>query len=145
MITEDYVSFKIAKLLKEKGFDQFCKVWYSEFTSQFGGEKYTSIEFDSHNRFEDNYKFICYAPTLQMAMKWIRDKYKILISPYALSLGWYFEIFDLANTDISGSKPLHKVGIPSKEEVLDSYEKACEAAIKLTLVSLVDKKDKDTV
>ena len=100
-------------------------------------------KYEHYHDFDRRERIEC--PTIQMAMKWIRDKYKILISPYALSLGWYFEIFDLANTDISGSKPLHKVGIPSKEEVLDSYEKACEAAIKLTLVSLVDKEDKDTV
>ena len=81
MITEDYVSFETAKLLKEKGFDCACEVWYSEYTSQFGGEKYTVIEFDNHNRFNENYKFVCYAPTLQMAMKWLREKYNIHIEP----------------------------------------------------------------
>ena len=28
MITEDYVSFETAKLLKEKGFDEYCKSVY---------------------------------------------------------------------------------------------------------------------
>ena len=81
MITEDYVSFETAKLLKEKGFDSACKVWYSEYTSQFGGEKYTSIEFDNHNKFNENYKFICYAPTLQMVMKWLREVHNQIIVP----------------------------------------------------------------
>ena len=79
MITEDYVSLGTAKLLKEKGFDCSCKVWYSEYTSQFGGEKYTGIEFDNHNRFNENYKFICSAPTIQMAMKWLREKHHLHI------------------------------------------------------------------
>ena len=79
MIEEAYVSFETAKLLKEKGFDCSCKVWYSEYTSQFGGEKYISIEFDNHNKFNENYKFICYAPTLQMAMKWLREVHHIHI------------------------------------------------------------------
>ena len=34
MITEDYVSFETAKLLKEKGFDETCRAfwknWYSK-------------------------------------------------------------------------------------------------------------------
>lgn len=63
MITEDYCSYEVAKLLKEKGFDEPCKVWYSEYTSQFGGEKYTSIEFDDNNRFKKDYKFLFHAPT----------------------------------------------------------------------------------
>jgi hypothetical protein len=29
MITEDYVSFETAKLLKEKGFDATCKKYYN--------------------------------------------------------------------------------------------------------------------
>lgn len=133
MVTEDYVSFETAKLLKEKGFEGDTSCYYVPDSSICWHYQHYQ-DFDKKDRIE--------CPTLQMAMKWIRDKYKILISPYALSLGWYFEIFDLTNTDISGSKPLHKVGIPSKEEILDSYEKACEAAIKLTLVSLVDNYDK---
>lgn len=30
MITEDYVSFETAKLLKEKGFDESCRAVYEE-------------------------------------------------------------------------------------------------------------------
>ena len=30
MITEDYVSYEVAKLLKEKGFDEPCECAYSE-------------------------------------------------------------------------------------------------------------------
>ena len=79
MITEDFCSYDVAKLLKEKGFDEPCKVWYSEYTSQFGSEKYTSIEFDDHNRFKKGYKFLFYAPTHQMAMKWLRKEHNILL------------------------------------------------------------------
>ena len=56
MITEDYVSFEVAKLLKEKGFDSDeCEVHY-----------------DSYNHQE-------YEITLQMAMKWLREVHKIHI------------------------------------------------------------------
>lgn len=132
MITEDYVSFETAKLLKEKGFDCACKVWYSEYTSQFGGEKYTSIEFDDHNRFEENYKFICYAPTLQRAMKWLREVYELYIE---ISLSCDREdknakIFDTSIFNIYNQRY-------KKLSNIQGYEEACEAAIKYCLENLI--------
>ena len=133
MITEDYVSFETAKLLKEKGFDCACKVWYSEYTSQFfGGKKYTSIEFDDHNRFDENYKFICYAPTLQMAMKWLREVYGIYP--------------DIAVEEIDDNTTFFRVdGIYLKQKkmwdkynnLFKTYEEACEEAIKYCLENLI--------
>ena len=52
-ITEDYVSFEVAKLLKEKGFDEECQQYYGD------------------------YKYPC--PTLQMAMKWLRKTHNIVM------------------------------------------------------------------
>ena len=135
MITEDYVSFETAKLLKEKGFDCACKAWYSEYTSQFGGEKYTSIEFDNHNKFNENYKFICSAPTLQMVMKWLREVHKLGISPSTY-------------TNIIGSNTTHVYGttivnlntyeiVTSDCMARDTYNEACEAAIKYCLENLI--------
>jgi len=133
MITEDYVSFETAKLLKEKGFDCTCKAWYSEYTSQFGGEKYTSIEFDNHNRFEENYKFICYVPTLQKAMKWLREMHNLEIYPFHDAFQecttWWYRIEH------------YKKGCASVKDESDSiygtYEQACEAAIKYCLKNLI--------
>ncbi len=132
MITEDYVSFETAKLLKEKGFDVPCKVWYSEYTSQFGGEKYTSIEFDDHNRFEENYKFICYAPTLQMAMKWLREEKKLYVNVWADSK-------DAENDDFRTIFRMHVYDGTSNygTNEFSTYEEACEAAIKYCLENLI--------
>ena len=60
MITEDYVSFETAKLLKEKGFDEKCYVNYN-----FNGE---TQHFNYHTPSDG---VAC--PTLQMAMKWLRE------------------------------------------------------------------------
>lgn len=60
MITEDYVSFEIAKLLKEKGFDEECQQYYGD------------------------YEYPC--PTLQMAMKWLRKERGIAIIPIISSI-----------------------------------------------------------
>lgn len=127
MITEDYVSFETAKLLKEKGFDCACKVWYSEYTSQFGGEKYTSIEFDNHNKFNENYKFICSAPTLQMAVKWLREVHGLFIRITEDMTGNVFE----------WSVYQKNYGCKASTYVEDSYEQACEAAIKYCLENLI--------
>lgn len=62
-ITEDYVSFEIAKLLKEKGFDEECSRWYVANEPQEG-----VVE----KGFGEN-QFYINAPTHQMAMKWFRD------------------------------------------------------------------------
>ena len=117
MITEDYCSDEVANLLREKGFI----------------EPVTEL-----NRllFKEGKKPVLKI-TLQKAMKWLRLVHDIMISPYALSLGYYFEIFDLTNRDITGCKPLYKVGVPNKEAVLSTYEEACDAAIKYCLENLI--------
>lgn len=75
MITEDYVSFATAQLLKEKGFDgedtEDCFAFYKEngeigFLQTFGD---IADYYNSENP--------VIAPTLQMAMKWLRILHKI--------------------------------------------------------------------
>ena len=134
MITEDYVSFETAKLLKEKGFDVPCTVWYAEYTSQYGGDKYNIIQFDEHNRFEEGYKFLCYVPTLQMAMKWLREVHHcvICITPLTFYCGeivskWGYCIWADDNTEVD----------EESSPRLESYEEACEAAIKYCLENLI--------
>ena len=142
MITEDYVSFETAKLLKEKGFDCACKVWYAEYTSVWGGDpsgdrKYINIQFDDKNMFDDSYKFLCYAPTLQMAMKWLRKVHNLHChSDYDYVMGWYCQITSLKETveyDYEEMKHYH----PEEDNGFSSPEEACEAAIKYCLEKLI--------
>lgn len=117
MITEDYCSAKVAKLLQEKGFT----------------EPVTEL-----NRllFKEGEKPVLKI-THQKAMKWLRENFNINPVPYALSLGWAFDIFDLSNRDITGCKKLFSMDLPSKSECYKSYEEACEAAIKYCLDNLI--------
>lgn len=139
MITEDYVSFEVAKLLKEKGFDCVCKVWYAEYTSQFGGEKYSTIQFDNHNKFNENYKFICYVPTLQMVMKWLREVHSIFIgisvceryenkTDAETKVMFFFELLNLKEKQLIDGY---------SQEYVHTYEEACEEAIKYCLENLI--------
>ena len=130
MITEDYCSFEVAKLLKDKGFVEPCLYYY--FSNGIKMYKSKGI------RHRNSSSVSTYsAPTHQMAMKWLREVHNIIVSPYALSLGYYFEIFDLTTKDITGCKSLYKSGIPSKEYVLSTYEDAVEAALKYCLENLI--------
>lgn len=142
MITEDYVSFEAAKLLKEKGFDEPCKVWYAEYTSVWGGDpsgdrKYINIQFDDKNKFDERYKFLCYAPTLQMAMKWLREVHNLhCVVDYDFVLGWYCQITSLKETieyDYEEMKHYH----PDKNNGFLSPEEGCEAGIKYCLENLI--------
>ena len=125
MITEDYVSFETAKLLKEKGFGfNSCSTYYTLHGEVCEIGKSQEIG-------------IAPRPTLQMAMKWLRENFNMDPVPYATSIGWYFEVFDLTQRDITGCALLYQVGIPSKECTFDTYEEACEAGIMYCLENLI--------
>ena len=132
MITEDYVSYEIAKLLKEKGFEGENRDWYNMegFIEEFGADD--GIDPTAH---EDIFNSIIPAPTLQMAMKWLRKEHNLEIYPYHNSpdnrhnSGWWFEIIKYPN-----SVAEYESGI---DEEVDTYEEACEAAIKYCLEKLI--------
>lgn len=85
MITEDYVSFETAKLLKEKGFN--CEKYYISQMFNENGEPHSlrtsCIDYYDFEDF-DEYDYIC--PTLQMAMKWMREEKGIAIIPVLSSI-----------------------------------------------------------
>ena len=87
MITEDYVSFETAKLLKEKGFNEKCHCSYRKklIDNKIVNDEELFVSANlmlTNNELEDKtYKDIvyCSAPTLQMAMKWLREVHNITI------------------------------------------------------------------
>ena len=108
-IAEDYVSFETAKLLKEKGFD----------------EPVTEL---NKMLFKDGEKPVLKI-TLQKAMKWLREVYKIDISVYPYgnysSDNYQFDVYEYRHL------------IVSKDEGYMTYEQACEGAIKFCLKNLI--------
>ena len=132
IITEDYVSFETAKLLKEKGFDWGCEKAYisSEAWSEANYEPpYTNKSFNEY--FE---KDCCTKPTLQMAMKWLREVHKIHIQIWILEEnGYWFDIEKILNAQYK-HKPLYSTGL--EDIYFKSNEEACEAAIKYCLENL---------
>lgn len=80
MITEDYCSFELAKLLKQKGFDEFTLSYY-EVDTQYGDQecciRYCQQVLWKNSQMSEN-EFS--RPTIQMALKWLRMVKNIYIS-----------------------------------------------------------------
>ena len=131
-ITEDYVSFEIAKLLKEKGFySEDCFAFYKKngeigFLQTFGD----IVDYDSET--------CVIAPTHQMAMKWLREVHNIGIFPTTFyrhtatfdGHNYGCTLVNLKTFDVIGD--IEDCTFPA-----DSYEETCEAAIKYCLENLI--------
>lgn len=134
MITEDYVSFEIAKLLKEKGFNEPCHATYD--TAVTGGKprfsEYEVLNFFPHGmrNTDDKYSMVLSAPTLQMTMKWLREKHRLHIDIDPSESDWNPTVITLEDWTC-----IVKYG--DKIPVQDTYEEACEAAIKYCLENLI--------
>ena len=125
-IEEDYVSFETAKLLKEKGFNAQCRAAYTSYGQLFT----TQIQqYITNVLCSKGVLWGCTAPTLQMAMKWLREVHNLWceISPEGKGL-WYREVYSLTDEEYIPNSNAHKI---------KSYEEACEAAIKYCLENLI--------
>ena len=128
MITEDYVSFETAKLLKEKGFDGECRDYYNT-----DGHFY-SEDFRSNWNDVGGATTIFSAPSLALAMKWLREEKNIISNIWR------------SNGDDTAWCSQYLGPVPSNPKLKDffligegyrTYEEACEAAIKYCLENLI--------
>ena len=131
MITEDYVSFEVAKLLKEKGFDSPCSGRYSVRSKEF--------HLDCTKMCNNGGLFECAAPTHQMAMKWLRNVHGIHIQAWCPVVDIDTEILGVKyNVVISNLKDYCLAFMTNIEDnYYDSYEEAVDAGLKYTLEHLL--------
>lgn len=139
-ITEDYVSFETAKLLKEKNFDGVCRAGY---TSHGILNILEVKEYLTNQTCPDTY-WNCVAPTLQMAMKWLREVHDLHIMVNCIGKVNYDPIvqrFDGKDFEIEGVEVGTTRRINGKWENVrrgfKTNEEACEAAIKYCLEHLI--------
>lgn len=118
MITEDYVSFEIAKLLKEKGFDEYCGYYNND------GEYW---EYRVYNHRGEDY---ISAPTLQMTMKWLREVHYLTIDVFHFR-DWKVNIKTIPDDYFTADYSYPEL------KPAETYEQACEAAIKYCLENLI--------
>lgn len=154
MITEDYVSFETAKLLKEKGFNGLCTAYYDCFTADNFHCGYEPTDFNS---IDTKIRNIVAAPTLQMAMKWVQETFNIIIIPnyeYECdSTPWCYKVFKLGENgkpervavkgvsyDKDNNPTEHIVSYRDYERSYKDYstkEEAIEEGIKYCLENLI--------
>ena len=133
-ITEDYVSFEVAKLLKERGFDESC---YQKYDNE-GYLSFNHVGYINSDKLCDD--FYALAPTLQMAMKWLREIYNIdiCIIPSEVGAGvmdYTYVLYKIYTEDFY----FEDLGIQGRANNISkiSYEGAAEAAIKYCLENLI--------
>ena len=123
-ITEDYVSYEITQLLKEKGFDIPCRQAY------FNG---SLVDYTLYG-FCDGELLDC--PSQSLALKWLREVHNQHIVVKAqnnvalLRTEYYVEIQNL-------NEPTTKAFCVNGCTVERTYEEAVEAALKYTLENLI--------
>lgn len=144
MITEDYCSFEVAKLLKEKGFDEACYSYYMT-TKTLHTTFHNRVHVEEEPHFnsrdlngmydvdESSIEDICSAPTHQTAMKWLREVHGIFIAINNDDLDFNWQCYNLINR---GSTLDPKI-LSESYAGYKTYEEAVEAALKYTLKNLI--------
>jgi hypothetical protein len=160
MIKERYCSYEVAKLLKEKGFDELTTfVWYEHLPkenaahkSDVGKQKMDYFYYDKDS--EHNLKFsngyippyingeVYSAPTHQMACDWLAEKFRLF---FQVGFGndiegnflYMVDIYDLSDSAVYGKyKP-----IVEADDYLKNNPKtvgdAIEEALKYSLENLI--------
>lgn len=121
MIQEQYVSFETAKVLKEKGFDEWCQMGYN------GEGKLLPFINMENSRLLPEYPCKASAPTQSLVMRWLREVHNIDVTPM------FYEVRQCYVYRISVNGKFNKDDIDG----FISYEEACESAIKYCLERLI--------
>ena len=128
MITEDYCSYEVSKLLKEKGFDEPCFSYYKNDKSVHW--------FEYRMRNSQTLERYTMRPHYGLAMKWLREKHKIYADP--MQQGNYddnsiYYSYSVAQI-IDGRSYIQR---PMSVADKFTYKEAVEAALNYSLENLI--------
>lgn len=131
MIQEAYVSFEVAKLLKEKGFNEYCLKNYWSSDKELHDWKWEL----SYNRNSDgnNNTKDCSAPTQAMAVAWLREVHKLHICIEYDHPKFVSDIFKMDVIDEHGCAE----HVSPTFANCRTYEEAIDAALEYTLENLI--------
>lgn len=141
MIHDEIVTYEVAKLAKEKGFNEECRDFYCDdklqkrITRTSCNRQVTSFDYCSNSMLEDydspkEYYNIA-APTQSLLQRWLREEKGYYVCPYYDNneFKWTYSI-----REKTGDMWILLVGeTPS----FDKYEEAMEAGLKFALENLV--------
>lgn len=120
---EAYVSFEVAKLLKEKGFDWEVNGYFCSDVDNPSRIEWSTKDYNSH-------KFHVSAPTQQMACRWLIETHNIHIEPHFLRASGDY-VYNIIHS------PLELDDIHSFSTVFNTKEDAVEAALQYCLTNLI--------
>ena len=95
---EQVINFKTAKLAKEKGFSSFSKEALAEFECVVDECYINKRLLFNQDGFDVKHELVIEAPTQSLLQKWLRDKYKILVtvhSHFGRDIEYSFTIEDI--------------------------------------------------
>ena len=133
MIEERICSYKLSKLLQEKGFDEECTNWYvDEDLDVITINDCIDVQSNSSHYAKD---FECTAPTHQMACDWLREVHHICITIYPnKEKGFETVLYDI-ESDVEIT--LQSFGVYGYHIFENSYKEVIEKALKYSLENLV--------
>lgn len=123
IINEDFITYELAKKLKEKGSDWQTFDWYDmagNFCKGFMPRELMCREY--------------YAPTISQVLKWLREEKKMHIIVEIADSGWYYTVYP--NIRWENGKLKSDTYIMSFKNK-DSYEQAALAGIEYVLGNLI--------
>lgn len=137
---EDFVSYEIAKKLKEKGFREECLYHY------IGKDLVSNIEspigdnqlWFSHNKFDniwhrDNYD----APTIEQVLKWLRDNKKTMFSILPVAFNEKENKFTKYYCTIYYATEEFVFEMHERPETFETYEECALEAIEYAIDKLI--------
>lgn len=130
MKQEDYVSFEVAQILKEKGYNWPCLATYrmiyeNEFSLDVA-DKETDLDSCSKN-IVTGFIYQYLAPTLYEAQKWLREKCNLYVEISYMYENYYiYDILTIPTHDLIGLKD-------RKNNKYSTYEEALNEGIKEAL------------
>lgn len=131
MIMEDFVTFEIAKKLKEKGFREECLYHYQNCgdyaeANRIPGDDRYDFNTDYLYQCNNNDSYLIDAPTIAQVLKWLREK-EISIEPCATPYNyWYYMI-----------KEKGTIKATYTGEDYNNYEQAALAGIEYVIDNLI--------
>lgn len=121
IMEEQLVSLEVAKLLKEKGFDEYCENIYRIDTEQL----MKTLRNNSNLP-----KVCCSRPTQSLAQKWLRERGNFHIAIYNNAFGYGYEITKADN----GTHIVNDLDAgPNAGGKWNTYEEALEEGLREAL------------
>ena len=94
-MNEDFVSFEIAKKLKEKGFNEPCYAYYH---CNGGNDSFELCGDRDFLNSKNQYRVA--APTIPQVLKWLRNTYNLHVETYPCVLGmWKFLVTNITTLE----------------------------------------------